>query len=167
MRSEFITHDEVRQLFEYDNATGNLIWKIDVKPRAKAGAVAGFISNDNYRRIGYRGRIYLGHRLVWFYCTGEWPAEFLDHIDGDRSNNRIENLRNASRTDNNRNVALQKNNRSGFKGVSYMKRDGVWVAQITHNKKNYFLGRYKLPEEAYAAYCTAAKELHGEFARLV
>jgi hypothetical protein len=110
------------------------------------------------------GAVYLGHRLVWLYHNGCWPSKFLDHIDGDRENNRIENLREASRTDNNRNVSRQRNNTSGFKGVSLMKRDNVWIAQITVNRKNYYLGRFSTPEEAYAAYCKAAKELHGEFA---
>ena len=167
MPSQLITHAEIQQLFDYDKNTGDLIWKVDLRPRAKAGAVAGFIATDNYRRIGIKGRAYLGHRLVWLYCTGSWPKEFIDHIDGNRLNNRIENLRNASRSDNNRNVALQRNNKSGYKGVSFMKRDSVWVAQITHDRKNYFLGRFKTPEEAYSAYCAAARKLHGEFARLI
>jgi hypothetical protein len=101
---------------------------------------------------------------VWLYHKGTWPEKFLDHIDGDRTNNRVENLRSASRTENNRNVSVQKNNTSGFKGVSFMRRDNVWVAQIVADRKNYFLGRFPTPEEAYAAYCKAAKELHGEFA---
>lgn len=164
MTSNTMTAELARQLFSYDQKSGDLIWRQNVRPRAKAGAVAGFISTDGYRRIGYKGVVYLGHRLVWLYHKGAWPEKFLDHIDGDRTNNRIENLRNASRTENNRNVPAQKNNTSGFKGVSLMRRDNVWVAQITADRKNYFLGRFPTPEEAYAAYCKAAKELHGAFA---
>lgn len=164
MAQDTMTAELVRQLFTYDAQSGNLIWQKDVPPRAKAGAVAGFNSTDGYRRIGYKGTVYLGHRLVWLYHTGNWPEKFLDHIDGDRTNNRIENLRNASRTENNRNVSLQKNNKSGYKGVSLMRRDNVWVAQITVDRKNYFLGRFATPEEAYAAYCAAARKHYGEFA---
>lgn len=164
MTQDIMTAELVRQLFAYDGESGELVWRKNVLPRAKAGAVAGFISTDGYRRIGFRGVVYLGHRLVWLYHNGAWPEKFLDHIDGNRANNRIENLRSASRTENNRNVSIQKNNKSGFKGVSLMKRDNVWVAQITVDRKNYYLGRFPTPEEAHEAYCRAAKELHGKFA---
>lgn len=167
MPKYIMTADEARQLFSYDEKSGELIWVKDVRPRAKAGAIAGFISpDDGYRRIGYKGTIYLGHRVMWLFHTGSWPDKFLDHIDGNRANNRIENLRPANHTGNNRNVARQRNNTSGFKGVSFMRRDGVWVAQITVDYKNYFLGRFPTPEEAYSAYCKAAKQLHGEFANI-
>lgn len=165
MTKHIMTAEEARQLFIYDESIGELRWAEDVRPRAKAGAIAGFICNaDGYRRIGYKGTIYLGHRVMWLHHTGSWPKKFLDHIDGNRANNRIENLREASRTDNNRNVLRQRNNTSGYKGVSFMRRDSVWVAQITVNRKNYFLGRFATPEEAHAAYCKAAKEHHGDFA---
>jgi len=164
MTSNIMTAELARQLFSYDHKSGELIWRRNVGSRAKVGTVAGFVSTDRYRRIGYKGISYLSHRLVWLYHKGTWPEKFLDHIDGDRTNNRVENLRSASRTENNRNVSVQKNNTSGFKGVSFMRRDNVWVAQIVADRKNYFLGRFPTPEEAYAAYCKAAKELHGEFA---
>jgi HNH endonuclease/AP2 domain len=165
MTKHIMTAEEARQLFTYNEETGELHWTRDVRPRAKKGEVAGFICPaDGYRRIGYKGSINLGHRVMWLFHMGRWPHKFLDHIDGNRANNRIENLREASRTDNNRNVAIQRNNTSGYKGVSLMRRDNVWVAQITVNRKNYFLGRFATPEEAHAAYCKAAKELHGEFA---
>jgi hypothetical protein len=87
-----------------------------------------------------------------------------DHINKDTLNNRRDNLRIASVEENQRNRGAYKNNTSGFKGVS-LHPDGAYTAHITYDKKKHYLGSFKTAEEAYAAYCAAAKEHHGEFAR--
>lgn len=88
-----------------------------------------------------------------------------DHIDLDTLNNTRSNLRITDRVGNGRNRGILSNNKSGYKGVSYFKRDGIWTANIRVNKKLIFLGRFKNPEDAHKAYCDAALEYFGEFAR--
>jgi hypothetical protein len=92
-------------------------------------------------------------------------GEMVDHIDGDGLNNQRSNLRLATHTENLRNQRIRRDNTSGFKGVSWSKASGKWVAQIRMTGKIKYLGSFTTPEEAYAAYCAAALELHGEFAR--
>jgi hypothetical protein len=94
---------------------------------------------------------------------GEDPGEKrIDHINGKKWDNRIENLRLATCAENNRNQKRRRNNRSGYKGVYYGGR--AWKARIVFDGKTIQLGRYKTRQEAHAAYCKAATELHGEFA---
>lgn len=92
------------------------------------------------------------------------PSEFPDHINGNGLDNRRENLRLASRADNNANRGKTKRNVSGYKGVSWNKSKGKYIAQISHNGKKIHLGQFDDPAKAYEAYCTAAKQYYGEFA---
>ena len=97
--------------------------------------------------------------------TGAWPAQTLDHIDGDRANNQWANLREASQQENSRNYPRQKQNSSGYKGVYFNKRDKAWLSYIrAGDGKKKFLGYFKDAEAAHKAYCEAADKYHGEFA---
>ena len=93
-------------------------------------------------------------------------GEVVDHINMNKLDNRRENLRVATRSQNQENRGMPRNNKSGYKGVSWVKKDKKWTARIKHNKEAYSLGFFKTPEEAYQAYCDKARELHGEFANL-
>jgi hypothetical protein len=90
----------------------------------------------------------------------------VDHISGDTLDNRKSNLRICSLAENSRNSKLSKANTSGYKGVSFDKKNGKWRAFITKNRKQYSLGYFETPEEAYRAYCEASKKYHGEFGRI-
>ena len=104
--------------------------------------------------------VYL-HRLLM-----DAPADlYVDHIDGDRLNNRRDNLRLATHAENMRNMKRPRTNTSGFKGVYWSRQHSKWRARIMHNGKQHCLGLFDCPQEAHAAYCKAAEELHGEFAR--
>lgn len=98
--------------------------------------------------------------------TGEWPDCFIDHIDLNTKNNKWENLRKATVSQNGFNRGAQINNKSGYKGVSWCKKSHKWQSHIQYNNKQKHLGHYATPEEAYAAYCKAAADLHGEYHRL-
>lgn len=91
--------------------------------------------------------------------------EEIDHINGNPLDNRRSNLRLATRTENARNVKKPKTNTTGYKGVYFRKNSGRYIAIITVNKKQVFLGSYDDPKEAYQAYCDAAKKYFGDFAR--
>lgn len=115
-------------------------------------------TNDLRREGRGRGSLRL-HRVI----LGAADGTEVDHIDGNGLNNRRCNLRSTTTGENQRNAKLRKDNRTGLKGVS--RRGDRWVARITHEKQLIYLGTYDEALAAYAAYCTAAENLHGEFAR--
>jgi hypothetical protein len=116
--------------------------------------------------MGIDGLNQYAHRLAWLWMIGEWPAEEIDHIDGNPLNNRWKNLRLATRGENQFNRGADYTNTSGYKGVTYHKQCRKWVARIGHKRKSYHLGLFETAKTAHAAYCEAAIRLHGEFARL-
>lgn len=158
------TQDRVRELFDYRD-DGRLVRKISIQSRSQAGSVAGGNSTRGVVIVSVDYRRYKAHRLIWLWHYGILPPE-IDHIDGDPSNNRIENLRAATHATNMKNMKTPSTNRSGFKGVRFHLPTRKWTAQIGVNKKSVYLGIFLTPEDAYAAYCRAAVKYHGEFARL-
>jgi hypothetical protein len=138
------------QVFRYDPKTGDLFWRVRPvtmftlgkttdRPRSAdhacnqwnsrwAGKLATSLKSDGYRYTHLNYRTLLAHRIAWKIMTGADPIE-IDHIDGDRSNNRWTNLRNGTRSDNQRNTAL-KSNTSGYHGVSFSKKQQKWTASI-------------------------------------
>ena len=126
---------------------------------AKAGDIAGSRRKDGYIRIGIDGSRYRSHRLAWFMTHGSWPANLLDHINHDPSDNRMANLRDATYSENNRNA--RSSNPLG-KGVA---RNGRrFKAGIQSDGKKHYLGTFDTPDEAAAAYAAAASIRHAEFA---
>jgi hypothetical protein len=158
-----ITAKRVRELFNYDPSTGILTRRIAVGSRGRKGDIPGTDNMNGYRRIIVDHKKYYAHRLAWLHTFGYMPAA-IDHIDGDSTNNRIDNLRPATQSQNLMNRKSAARNTSGFKGVCwdgrYVKK---WKAQIQTNGENIYLGTFATPEEAHAAYVIAAKKLHGEF----
>ena len=149
----------VRELFGY--AEGGLFWKAS-KGRAKQGDKA-YINSMGYKVLKFDGTAYLEHRLIWAWHHGECP-EFIDHIDNDPTNNRLENLRPASFSENMRNAKLGKKNTSGVKGVYWCKAKKKWKAVLTYNGKQNYLGRYKDLAEAEVVVADARQKYHGVFA---
>jgi hypothetical protein len=150
----------------YHPESGDLVRLVRVARCVKVGDQAGSWSGPGYLGTMIDGRNYLNHRLAWFYVTGRWPDAEIDHVNGDKTDNRLSNLREATPSENKRNRVTQVNNTSGFKGVYWNKAAGKWRAQIYDNGKSYHLGHFDIAEEAYTAYCNAAKLMHREFARL-
>lgn len=161
-----ITAARLKALFSYDKETGFFTRKIGVRGES-IGEVAGTLGGDGYWQIsiGPRGarKIYKAHRLAWLYVYSEWPEKQIDHINGNRSDNRWVNLREATQSQNNANAARRSDNTSGFKGV--MRGRKKWRAQITVRGKNLEIGTFESPEAAHAAYVDKARSVFGEFAR--
>lgn len=109
--------------------------------------------------------MYAVHQIVYLIHHGVIPDE-IDHIDGDKTNNLIDNLRPCTSTQNKGNVGLLRSNRSGYRGVSLNTRTGFYHAQIKIHGKQTYIGRFLLPEDAAKAYNNAAIAHFGEFARL-
>jgi len=100
-KEETLTHDEVRRLLSYDAETGFLTWNQDKSQRVRQGDRAGSITKYGYRRIFLKGvGFFMAHRLAWFHTHGEWPEPFLNHLNGDKDDNRLENLEKCTRSQN-------------------------------------------------------------------
>ena len=159
-----LTTDRLHELLEYNQITGVFIWRTRRNVMAVAGEIAGYTSNG-YVKIEIDSYQYFAHRLAWLYIHGEFPSKQIDHIDGNRSNNRIVNLRLASQSQNSANMRRHSRNTSGFKGVHWHKRKQCWEARITVNSVQHHLGYFDESMNAHAAYCHAAIKNFGEFAR--
>ena len=158
------TADEVHSRLDYDPGTGLFRWKV-CHHKSRAGTIAGHPSNEGYIVIKFGKHIYRAHRLAWFYVYGQWPNNQIDHIDGDKSNNQIANLREATNAQNMCNKRAHRDNPSGLKGVTFHKLSGKWGAQIMVNYRKIWLGVFDDKLTAHAAYTEAAKKYHGDFAR--
>lgn len=157
----------VRQRFNYDPMTGLFTWRIG-RANCCIGDIVGTIHRTGYRHIKIDGRKYQSSNVVWLWVHGVWP-DLIDHINGDRRDDRIFNLRLATESQNCANRPAMKNNKCGEKGVHWRERDdrkGVWVAQIKFQGRVLHIGHYSAKEDAKLAYDARAIELFGEFARL-
>ncbi len=162
-----MTRKQLKKLLHYNPKTGEFCALITrgnkPKPCTAGQIIAGNKDNTGgYLRIYIYGRYYSAHRLAWLYVYGKLP-KMLDHKNGNRLDNRIENLRQATRSQNCINARRYKSNTTGFKGVTKLK-NGSFRAQTMHNKKGIHLGLFKSAQDAHTAYITAVKELHGDFA---
>lgn len=156
---------DYNNLFKYEN--GDLYWISSPNSLVPAGSKAGTLRKDGYIGIFIKGTYYFAHRVIWVMHNGEIPnGLIIDHIDGDRSNNKLENLRVCTFQENHFNRGKQSNNKSGFKGVSWHKQKQKWVAQIKIEGKNKFLGFFINPEDAYSKYCEMALLHYGKYAKL-
>lgn len=142
---------------------GILYRKVSVSRNTKKGDVAGYIGDKGYWITRIKNRAERNHRIIFAIYHGYFPQN-IDHKDGNRSNNRIENLRAATIGQNHRNRGLQKNNTSGIKGVSWDKRRGKWVASVCTKGKQQKLGLFDNICEARDAAENYRDVMHGEFA---
>lgn len=159
-----ITQERLKELFHYDADSGNFT-KASNGGKRKAGDLCGTTNAHGYRTMKVDGSMYYAHRLAFIYMTGNQPKHFIDHINGNKSDNRWINLREATRAENSMNRGKLSNNKSGFKGVRLDKRCNRWIAQIVINKKQVVIGRYDTKQEAADAYAKEALKIHGEFCK--
>lgn len=137
---------------------GQLIRKVGVSRNAKVGDVAGCYKPPGYLVVKIAQKSYYVHRLIWLYVYGQWPSKSIDHIDGDRSNNRVENLRDATAVENGRNQKINAKNQSGVTGVCWINRDSRWQANMRVKGKSINLGWFKNFNEAVKARKEAEKK---------
>lgn len=160
-----LTQELLKEFLKYYPETGIFIWNVQKGQRIKAGDIAGTPQNRGSIVIKINGKQYLAHRLAWLYTHGEFPSRLIDHLDGDPSNNRLNNIRECTNSENLKNQSVSKRNTSGFKGVTFHKLSGKWQAGARLNGKRIHLGLYNTPEEASKVYNDFAKEHHGKFYR--
>lgn len=152
-----LSAERARELLAYSPDTGVLTRRVR-RAQCPAGSVAGCIVNG-YRRIFIDGRSYAAHRVAWLIVHGMFPASQLDHVSGDRDDNRLVNLREVTAGENGQNVsAARTRNTTGLLGVSRNGRG--FQARITLDGARICLGTYPTPEAAYVLYLIAKHKLH-------
>lgn len=149
----------LQEIFSYED--GNLIWKQQTGRRISVGNIAGR-NCHGYRMIGLFQKQYMAHRLIFMFHHGYFPAE-VDHIDGNKSNNKIENLRAATHAENLRNQKLRSDSVSGHKNVYWSKREQKWRVGIVVNKKQKHIGYFKDRELAELVAIESSNLYHKEF----
>lgn len=159
-----IDHSCLREIFEYSE-DGAFVERGKRKRHAAGEKTSGWVEGHGYRRLYVSGKTYLLHRLIYFYHHGVMP-KFIDHIDGDKTNNRIENLRECTHAENMANRRKLKVTSSKYRGVVFLPNRRAWAAIGRHNKKSYYIGYFKNENEAAEAFNEFAKEKYGAFARL-
>ena len=168
-----LTQEYLQSILHYAPESGVFTW-IKTSKAGWVGKTAGCIrlhpnckktqNKLHYLVIHILGKLYKAHRLAWLYMTGKFPEGLIDHEDGNGLNNKFSNLRPATVFTNNQNSVRPITNSSGYKGVYPHKKNGTWIAQITYNKVQHYLGSFATPEAASEAVRAKRIELHGEFA---
>ena len=159
-----ITQELLKHYFDYKD--DHLYWKnvVHLNQSKLIGQKAGFIHPTGYRHITFMGKQHKAHRLIWLYVYGEMPKE-IDHINGDRQDNRLENLRSVTRSQNQFNKAMAQNNTSGYRGVSWHKKSQQWVIRVCANGKS--MVKYVKDLELAGLVAEEMRSLfHGKYAKL-
>lgn len=157
-----ITAPVLRETLDYDPKTGIFTWAKPTSRKIKQGAIAGSVRSQGYMRIKIGSKEYLQHRLAWLYVYGQWPENEIDHINGNRKDNRIENLRDVPKALNlqNRIAANRSNQSTGVLGVTFRPQEKFYEAKISVGGRTNYLGIFKQLEDAQAAYLKAKAALH-------
>jgi hypothetical protein len=155
VKEKMPTREELKEMLFYEESSGFLFWRIRANRQSRwnsryAGKRALYVPTRGYCHGTIEGVRYLAHRIFWKMATG-LEAVTIDHIDGDRSNNRIQNLRNVTKAENLKNKGVSLKNKTGHTGVFMKPNDSKWIAYIDSDSKRHYLGRFFTFEEAVIA----------------
>ena len=161
-----ISVDYLRGVLSYNSSSGCLTW-ISTKPRSskKPGDVAGYVDGSGYLKVKVCGELLLAHRVSYALHIGSFPDGYIDHVNGDKIDNRFCNLRVVNCSHSQVNRAVFKNNTSGYRGVTWNEAAKSWSARCAVNGKRIHIGYFNDAKSASLAYESAAIKLHGEFRR--
>lgn len=157
---ELPTHERLLAALDYDQSTGVFRWRLRTSTCVQIGDIAGTTAGNSYgyRRLRLDGYLGAAHQWAWYYVTGFWPSE-IDHLNGNRKDNRFANLREVGRTINAQNLrGAHKDSASGLLGVE--KHRHAFHARIMVRGRRHYLGTFGTAQEAHAAYLVAKRELH-------
>lgn len=160
-RAAPLSFEEVSRQIAYDPETGKFTWRVPKKGRPGIGSPAGCIHQTlGYWVIGVSRQRHYGHRLAWLLTHGKWPAHQIDHINGDRADNRIANLREVTHAENQQNRHITRPNRHGLRGVDYDPGCDRWRTRIKVNGVVHNFGGFHSPEEAHECYVRESRRLN-------
>ena len=165
MAEEILGLERLKELLDYNPESGAFTRRKRTAQCHQVGDRADFIVSSGqlkgYRRVALLGKRYLAHRLAWFYVNGLWPAEQIDHRNGDKADNHIANLRSVTNQVNAENLRVVRRSKrsSELLGVFFHAQSGRWRARLTVNRKGVHIGMFDTPEEAHQAYIEA-KRIH-------
>ena len=157
-----ISKQDVEKLLSYDPASGSFFHRVghrDVKP----GDIAGCLGRQGYIHLKIKGKRYFAHRVAWLLTYGHWPVGDTDHINQNKSDNRIENLREATRSQNKMNHPARRDSLTHCRGITPRPQHGNYQVRIQVNGKRLHIGVFKQLADAARAYDEAAKRYHGDF----
>lgn len=159
MATAILTQDRLRELLHYNPDTG-VFTRLKARCSNLVGTQAGCVNKAlGYVIVSVLGSPQYGHRLAWLYMTGQEPAGEVDHINGNKADNRWSNLRDVPKLVNmQNNRKARAHNATGLQGVR--KSGSRWESMIGHQKRQHYLGSFATPEEAHAAYLEAKRRLH-------
>jgi hypothetical protein len=162
-RARIETKEYLDRILDYNPHTGQLTWRV-LWPNRRAGT----INTDGYIKVVIERLDFKAHRLCWIMYYGSAPQRgaHIDHMNRNKKDNRISNLRVCGAKENQQNANTPKNNTSGYKGVAKVRKSPKFRAYICVNRKQIHLGMFDTPEEAHSAYCQAATSYFGEYACL-
>lgn len=165
MKESDLTREDILNSFTYHKESGLFFNARDKNGNGGIkGMIAGYMHHKGYVYLCIKNIRLCAHRVAWFLEKGYWPSDFIDHLNGHRSDNRIENLREANNTQNMHNRKINHNNSSGVKGVCWLSKKQVWLVQVRFNKKTYSK-TFKELEDAKDYADQLRKDLHKEFSR--
>jgi hypothetical protein len=161
-----MNQDYLKYRIKYNKHTGEFYWGLPYKSsNKKEGQRAGTNHPQGYRHINIDGKLYLAHRLAWLYEYGAFPVNKIDHINGDKADNRIENLRECTQQENCYNRVARTGSKSGIKNVCWNKNIELWQVIITYNGTRKCLGNFEDIELAELVAKEARIKYHKEYAR--
>jgi hypothetical protein len=150
-REAKLTHERAVECFEYDTATGNLIWKVSNSNRVKVGDIAGAVITNGRRYTSVDGELHMVHRLVWLHQKGVWPRYNIAQIDGDYANTHIDNLVERTPAETRKKKGVRSNNKLGIKGVMWDKAKKCYTVYAYIDGKSIFHSRHKNLDDAKVA----------------
>jgi len=161
-----LTQELLQNLFKYNPLSGHLTWK-QGRSNMVAGSLAGCVNKSGYMVVSINSKTYRVQRVIWLYMFGRIPTGFyIDHINGNKLDHRLCNLRLATNKQNQENRAAPQNSSSGYRGVGWHKGYKKWMARISHNKQRKTIGFFENKEEAWQAYKAEAAKLYTHADRL-
>jgi hypothetical protein len=158
-----ITQEELKELLNYNSETGVFTWKVSPARQVFSGDIAGTKRKDGYIQIKVKNKLILSHRLAWIYMYGYLP-KYIDHINGQRDDNRIINIREVSNQQNSLNSKISKNNTSGIKGVYWDKSRNKWTVRLSIDGKCKFFKRFDDIDLAKLVIEEVRNKYHGKYA---
>jgi hypothetical protein len=155
-----LTQQHLKKVLHYTPSSGEFTWKIKAARCIHIGSVAGALNYKGYIIISVDRKSYMAHRLAWFYIHGVWPTNQIDHINHDRADNRLSNLREVTQSENSQNqIQAKSHSKTGVLGVNRAK-NGKFRSSITVEGRVKFLGTFATVEEAKNAYLLAKRVTH-------